>query len=193
MSLVMIRHGETEWSRSGRHTGRTDVPLTENGRRDAERLRSCLTEWSFVRVLTSPLRRAGETCTLAGLGSRAEVTDLLREWDYGDYEGRTTPDIRKERPGWTLWTDGVPGGETAEQVAARADRMIVEVSRTDGDVALIGHGHMLRVMAARWIGLAAEDGSRFALDPASIGVLGHERETPVLARWNQPCRPATTR
>jgi broad specificity phosphatase PhoE len=193
MSLILVRHGETEWSLSGRHTGRTDVPLTEAGRRDAERLRTCLAEWEFVRVLTSPLRRAMETCRLAGLGDRAEVRDDLHEWDYGVYEGRTTADIRKERPGWTLWADGVPEGETAEEVGARADRVLAEIRSSEGDVALFGHGHMLRVLAARWIGLGPTDGSRFALDAGSISVLGYERESAVLSRWNEPCRASTTR
>jgi broad specificity phosphatase PhoE len=193
MSLILVRHGQTAWSLSGRHTGRTDVPLTETGRRDAERLRICLEEWAFARVLTSPLLRAVETCRLAGLGDRAEVLDDLREWDYGAYEGRTTPDIRTERPGWTLWADGVPRGETAEQVGARADRVLAELRGSEGDVAVFGHGHMLRVLAARWVGLGATDGSRFALDAGSISVLGYERETAVLARWNEPCRAATTR
>jgi broad specificity phosphatase PhoE len=193
MSLILVRHGETEWSLSGRHTGRTDVPLTEKGRLDAERLRMCLSEWSFARVLTSPLRRARETCRLAGLGDRAEVRDDLREWDYGNYEGRTTSDIRMGRPGWTLWADGVPGGETAEQVGARADRVLADVRSSPGDVALFGHGHMLRVLAARWIGLPPTDGSHLAFDAGSISVLDDERETPVLARWNEPCRPSTSR
>ena len=193
MSVVLVRHGETEWSRSGRHTGRTDVPLTEKGRRDAERLAACLSAWRFERVLTSPLQRATETCRLAGLGERSELREDLREWDYGDYEGRTTPDIRTDRPGWTLWTDGVPGGEHADQVGARADRVIAEVRRMDGDVVLFGHGHMLRVLATRWIELPPTAGSRFGLDPATISVLGYEWETPVLLRWNQPCSGPTTR
>src|SRR4029453_13058072 len=153
MHVVLVRHGETEWSRSGRHTGRSDVPLTEKGSAAAERLPVCLSEWTFGRVLTSPLQRATETCRLAGLAERMELREDLREWDYGEYEGRTTPDIRKERPGWTLWSDGVPGGETAEQVAARADRLIAEIRTGSDDVALFGHGHILRVMAARWIEL----------------------------------------
>ena len=187
MNVVLVRHGETEWSRSGKHTGRTNVPLTEKGRADAERLSSCLSGWSFARVFTSPLQRATETCRLAGLAEGSEIREDLREWDYGEYEGRTTPTIREERPGWSLWTDGVPGGERAEEVGARADRVIEEVRGAGGDVVLFGHGHMLRVLTARWIALAPEDGSRFGLDPATIGVLGYERETPVILRWNQPC------
>ena len=193
MNVVLVRHGETEWSRSGKHTGRTNVPLTEKGRADAERLSSCLSGWSFARVLTSPLQRATETCRLAGLAEPWEVREDLREWDYGEYEGRTTPDIRKERPGWTLWSDGVPGGETGDQVGVRADRLVAEVVGIDGDVALFGHGHMLRVLAARWIGLPPTAGGRFGLDPATISVLGFERETQVILRWNQPCAGSTSR
>lgn len=187
VNVVLVRHGETEWSRDGRHTGRTDIPLTEKGRRDAQRLSTCLSEWTFSKVLTSPLQRARDTCRLAGLSQAAEVRTDLREWDYGDYEGRTTTDIGKERPGWNLWSDGVPGGETGEQVAARADRVIEEVRDAEGDVAVFGHGHMLRVLTARWIELQPGAGSRFALEAATISVLGHERETAVVLRWNQPC------
>jgi len=187
VNVVLVRHGETEWSRDGRHTGRTDIPLTERGRREAQLLAACLVEWTFVKVLTSPLQRATETCRLAGLSEAAEVRTDLREWDYGDYEGRTTAGIRKERPGWILWSDGVPGGETGERIAARADRVIAELRDTEGDVAVFGHGHMLRVLTARWIELEPAAGSRFALEPATISVLGHERETAVVLRWNQPC------
>jgi broad specificity phosphatase PhoE len=193
MNVVLIRHGETAWSRSGRHTGRTDVPLTVKGRTDAERLSTCLSSWRFEKVLTSPLQRATETCCLAGLGERSEEREDLREWDYGEYEGRTTPDIRDERPGWTLWDDGVPGGERAGDVGARADRVIAEVRGVDGDVVLFGHGHMLRVLAARWILLPPTAGGRFGLDPATISVLGYERETSVILGWNQPCSGPTTR
>jgi broad specificity phosphatase PhoE len=193
MNLVLVRHGETAWSRSGRHTGRTDVPLTEKGRADAEHLSACLSAWRFTRVLTSPLRRATETCRLAGFGEGSEVREDLREWDYGEYEGRTTPEIRNDRPGWTLWTDGAPGGERADDVGARADGVIAEVRSVDGDAVLFGHGHMLRVLAARWIELSPAAGTRFGLDPATISVLGYERETAVVLRWNQPCSGPTTR
>jgi probable phosphoglycerate mutase len=192
MDVVLVRHGETEWSRSGRHTGRTDVPLTGEGREDAERLSACLAPWRFAKVLTSPLQRASETCRLAGLGDRAEVMTDLREWDYGEYEGRTTPEIRNERPGWTLWSDGVPGGETGDEVGARADRVIAEVRALEGDVAIFGHGHMLRVLTARWIDLPPVEGQRFALEAGRIGVLGFERETSVVLRWNEPCPGSTS-
>ena len=185
--VVLVRHGETEWSASGRHTGRTDVPLTALGRRQAEALGRCLAPWRFARVLTSPLQRAAETCRLAGLGDRAELREDLREWDYGDYEGRTTPDIRRERPGWTVWTGGVPAGETVEEVGARADRIIGEVRGAAGPVALFAHGHVLRVLAARWVDLPPDHGKSLALDTATVSVLGYERETPVIVRWNQPC------
>jgi broad specificity phosphatase PhoE len=185
--IVLVRHGETEWSATGRHTSRTDVPLTEQGGRQAEALGRCLMDWRFARVLTSPLQRAFETCRLAGLGEVAEVRPDLTEWDYGEYEGRTTREIRTEKPGWTLWSDGAPGGDPADQVGARADRILAEARRVGGDVALFSHGHLLRVIAARWIGLPPDAGRSFALDTATLSVLGYERETPVIARWNQPC------
>jgi broad specificity phosphatase PhoE len=169
--IVLARHGETEWSRDGRHTGRTDIPLTEQGRREALLLRDALTEWSFVRVLSSPLQRALETCRLAGLGDVAETTDALLEWDYGEYEGITTPEIRKLRPDWKLWRDGCPGGETADDVGRRLDRELARLAEVDGDVALFAHGHVLRVLTARWLDLS---------------VLGYERETRVIRRWNAP-------
>ncbi len=191
--IVLVRHGETEWSASGRHTGRSDIPLTAEGRRRAESLRPSLAAWRFAAVLTSPLQRAVETCRLAGLGAGARVRDDLMEWNYGQYEGRTTAEIRVERPGWTVWTGGAPGGETAAQVASRADRVIAEVRSIDGDVAVFAHGHFLRVLGARWIGLPPENGRSFALDTASTSVLGYERETPVIARWNEPCPTAPAR
>lgn len=180
--LVVVRHGETEWSRSGRHTGRTDVPLTETGRRDAERLRAALTERRFARVLTSPLQRASETARLAGFPDAERCPDLM-EWDYGRYEGLTTPEIRKDVPGWTVFRDGVPGGETAEAIGARADRVIALALATPGDVACFAHAHMLRVLTARWLGLDPRDARLFMLRTANYGVLGFERETRVLLRW----------
>lgn len=184
MEIVLVRHGETEWSRDGRHTGRTDLPLTENGRRQAELLRGALAEWGFAQVLSSPLQRALETCRLAGLGDSAKTTDDLREWDYGEYEGITTPQIRESRPDWYLWRDGCPGGEQAADVGRRVDRVIA--SLVEGDVALFAHGHVLRVLAARWIGLEPEAGALLALGTGTLSVLGYERETRVVTRWNSP-------
>ncbi len=158
--------------------------MTEDGRSQASALREVLQAWQFVLVLTSPLSRAAETCPLAGLGDVAQVRDDLMEWDYGDYEGRTTAEIREERPGWTLWRDGVPNGETAAEVGARADRVLAEVRAAGGDVAVFAHGHLLRVLAARWLGLEPANGRLFALDTATLSVLGHARETAVIRRWN---------
>jgi broad specificity phosphatase PhoE len=184
--VVLVRHGETEWSRSGQHTGTTDIPLTEAGRRAAEALGAPLRLRTFALVLTSPLQRAAETCRLAGFGGVAVTRDELKEWDYGAYEGRRTVDIRKERPGWTLWRDGVPDGETAPAVGTRADRVVAELRAADGDALVFAHGHLLRVLAARWIGLEPEAGRLFALDPATISVLGYERENSVILLWNAP-------
>jgi probable phosphoglycerate mutase len=191
LELVLVRHGETEWSRDGRHTGATDVPLTEVGREQAGAVREALAGESFGRVLTSPLARAADTARLAGYGD-AEPRDELREWDYGEYEGRRTAEIREERPGWTLWRDGVPGGETAAQVGARVDRLLAELRRDDGRVLAFAHGHLLRVLAARWVALEPEAGRLFALDTATVGVLGHERETAVIRLWNAPMLPRQT-
>lgn len=182
--VFLVRHGETEWSRTGKHTGRTDIPLTERGREQAVAVGAALRGRRFALVLTSPLERAAETCRLAGYGEVAERREELMEWDYGADEGRKTVDIREERPGWTLWRDGVTGGETAADVGARADRVIAELRALTGDAAVFAHGHMLRVLAARWIGLAPWAGQLLALDPATISVLGYERETPVLRSWN---------
>jgi broad specificity phosphatase PhoE len=187
LELWLIRHGETEWSRSGAHTGRTDLPLTDAGRERAAAIGRCLDGRRFALVLTSPLQRARETCRLAGYGDDAVVEPDLREWDYGDYEGRTTADIRKERPGWSLWTDGVPNGETIEQVASRADSVMERALRAGGDVALFAHGHILRILAARWLELPPTAGRLFALSTASLSTLGFERETRVIARWNLEC------
>ena len=182
--IVLVRHGETEWSRDGKHTGNTDVPLTDRGRKQAEAIGEALRSRGFARVLTSPLSRAAETARLAGFGDRAQERDELREWDYGEYEGRTTPEIREERPGWSLWRDGVPDGETAADVDERVDRLLAELRTGEGDVLVFAHGHVLRVLAARWIGLGPESGRSFALDPATISILGQERETPVIRVWN---------
>jgi broad specificity phosphatase PhoE len=183
--VVLVRHGETEWSRSGQHTGRTDIPLTERGREQGVAVGAALRGRQFALVLTSPLERAAETCRLAGYDEVAERRDELMEWDYGAYEGRKTIDIRKQRPGWTLWRDGVPGGETAADVGARVDRVIAELRALTGDALVFAHGHVLRVLAARWIGLEPAAGQLLALDPATLSVLGYERETPVLRSWNE--------
>ncbi len=183
--VVLVRHGETEWSRLGRHTGRTDVPLTERGRQDARLVGERLRGRQFALVLTSPLERAAETCRLAGLGTHAIVRDELREWDYGRYEGVRTDEIRAERPGWFLWDDGVPGGETADEVGRRVDRVLDLIGAVHGDAVVFAHGHVLRVLAARWLGLPAGAGRHFALDTGTISVLGYERETPVLRLWNE--------
>jgi probable phosphoglycerate mutase len=182
--IVVVRHGETEWSRDGRHTGRSDVPLTEEGRRSASALRAQLTGWTFAAVLTSPLQRALDTCALAGFGDAARVDDDLMEWDYGQYDGLTAAEIRRLRPGWTIWSDGVAGGETLDEVARRAERVIAAATAIDGDVALFAHGHLLRILTARWLQMAAHAGQRFLLRPAAPSVLGYEHEWRALLRWN---------
>jgi broad specificity phosphatase PhoE len=186
MEVVLVRHGETEWSRDGRHTGRTDVPLTDEGRSQAGRLGDALSDWSFTRVLASPLGRALDTCRLAGFGDRAELSDALLEWDYGEYEGETTAQIRELRPGWNLWRDGCPGGEAVADVGARVDPLVSELKASEGDVVVFAHGHLLRVLAACWAGLPPEAGARFWLATATISVLGFERETAGFRRWNAP-------
>jgi probable phosphoglycerate mutase len=184
VTVVLVRHGETEWSRSGRHTSFTDVPLTARGRDEARPLADRLAGIDFALVLTSPRQRARETCELAGLGACAEVDDDLAEWNYGSYEGRTTEEIRETVPGWTIFTHGAPGGETAEEVAARADRVIARAEAAGGVVALFSHGHILRVLGARWANLPAAAGAGLALDTATLSLLGHEREQRVLRVWN---------
>jgi broad specificity phosphatase PhoE len=186
METVLARHGETEWSRDRRHTGRTDIPLTETGRRQAAVLRDALAGWSFARVWSSPLARALETCRLSGLGERAELSDDLFEWDYGEYEGITTAAIRERRPGWDLWRDGCPGGESAADVGRRVDRVIAALEGADGDAAVFAHGHVLRVLAARWLGLGPEAGALLKLDTGTLSAIGYERETRVITRWNAP-------
>jgi probable phosphoglycerate mutase len=180
----VVRHGETEWSASGQHTSHTDLPLTDAGRKRAVALASALSAWKFSLVLSSPLRRARETCSLAGFDDVVVIDDDLREWDYGDYEGMTTPEIRVRNPSWSLWRDGCPGGETPAAVGERADRVLARLGGAGGDAIAFAHGHILRVLTARYIELAVADGARFALAAGGIGVLGHERETPVLERWN---------
>jgi probable phosphoglycerate mutase len=181
--ILLIRHGETEWSRTGRHTGRTDVPLTEEGKRRAEILGRHLCGRK-LRVWTSPLARARETCRLAGF-EEAAIDPDLREWDYGIYEGRTTADLRKEQPDWSVWTAPIENGESLEQVARRAAGVIARVLETNGeDVALFAHGHILRVLAACWIESPPLTARRLALDTASISILGYERQTRVIRQWN---------
>ena len=182
--IVLIRHAETEWSLQSRHTGRTDVPLTERGREDARALAARLHGWSFAAVLVSPAARARETCELAGLGGLAVVDQDLREWDYGEYDGLTTAQIERLRPGWSLWRDGCPGGERAVDVAARAERVIARLDGAAGPAAVFSHAHLLRVLGARWIALDARNGGRLAMSTAAICVLGHERSLPIIARWN---------
>jgi broad specificity phosphatase PhoE len=184
--VVLARHGETEWSRDLRHTGRTDIPLTDKGREQARMLRGALAGFTFERVLSSPLERALETCRLAGLGDQVEVTEDLLEWDYGEYEGITTATIRETRPDWNLWRDGCPGGEVAADVGRRVDRVIDAIAAVEGAVALFAHGHVLRVLTARWLGLDPQGGALFKLDTGTLSVLGYERETRVITRWNAP-------
>jgi broad specificity phosphatase PhoE len=188
--IWLVRHGETEWSLGGRHTGRTDIPLTADGLRQAEALGRHLAGHAFARVLTSPLARARETCRLAGFGDVAEATDDLREWDYGIYEGRTTPDIRKTEPGWSIWTTAVAQGESVEHVGERARRVIDRATTASGDVALFAHAHILRILAACWLELPPVAGRLLALGTASISVLGYERETRVISVWNRDWRLA---
>jgi probable phosphoglycerate mutase len=179
----MVRHGETEWSRDGRHTGSTDIPLTERGEVAARELAPRLADESFELVLTSPLQRARQTAALAGF-PEAEIDDDLVEWGYGDYEGVTTDEIRETVPGWTVWTHPCPGGESADQVSARLDRVVARCDHTSGDVLLVGHGHALRALAARWLELPVADGRLLKLDTGTVSVLGHERESPAVVRWN---------
>jgi broad specificity phosphatase PhoE len=184
--VYLLRHGETEWSLNGRHTGVTDVPLTENGRVAARLLRPILAKMTFLLVLTSPLQRAKETCELAGLGQFANVEPDLIEWNYGEYEGLKTEQIRLTRPGWSVFRDGCLGGETPDQIGARADRVLNTIRATEGNVALFAHGHILRVLAARWINLSASYGENFLLDTATLNVLGYYRESPAFKIWNAP-------
>jgi probable phosphoglycerate mutase len=201
--LWLIRHGETEWSVDGRHTSRTDLPLTERGRERAVVLGKYLAGTKFAAVLRSPMLRAKQTCELAGFGDVAVVLDGLKEWDYGVYEGRTTAEIQQEIPGWNVWKDPIVGGETVEQVGVRADGVIARALSAAGgptsqnrdvghphpdgvvNVALFAHAHILRILAARWVGLEARGGELFALDTGSVSVLGWERETRVIQRWNR--------
>lgn len=182
--IVLIRHGETEWSRAGRHTGRTDVPLTELGRHQADATGVALRRWKFGTVLCSPLGRARETCERAGLIGAAQFSDDLREWDYGVYEGRTTDEVQAEVANWTVWTAPVPGGESPHQVGGRADAVITRALSAAGPVAIFAHGQLLRILAARWIDLDPTAGARFVLDEASISTLGFEHSLQAITGWN---------
>jgi broad specificity phosphatase PhoE len=182
--IWLIRHGETEWSHTGQHTSRTEIPMTEKGMLQAEAAGRELAGKQFALVLTSPRIRARETCNLAGYGDVAQIEPNLQEWDYGIYEGRRTVDIRKEVPGWLIWKDNPPGGETIEQVSARADAVIKRAVETEGDVAFFAHGHILRVIGARWLNLPGNYGQKLGLDTGSICILGYEHNLPVLRLWN---------
>ena len=184
MEVVVVRHGETEWSRTGRHTGRSDIPLTENGERQARAVGEALRGREFALVVSSPLIRARETARLAGF--EPELRDDLAEWDYGEYDGLTTPQIREQVPDWTIWGYGAVGGESVEQLAARADCVVAELLAVDGDVLVFSHGHFLRVLTARWLELGADDGRLFALDSGTLSTLGFEREQRVIRNWNVP-------
>jgi probable phosphoglycerate mutase len=186
VDVFAIRHGETAWSLSGQHTGTTDIPLTDNGRKLAERMRPVLARFPFELVLCSPLRRARETCELTGFGDKAVIEPDLVEWNYGEYEGLTPKQIHAVAPGWLIFRDGCPAGEVPEQVGARADRVIARSREADGNVALFGHGHVLRVLAARWIGLPAQGGEHFLLNTGTLGVLSHYRDIPAVRVWNAP-------
>lgn len=185
----LVRHGETEWARLMRHTGRTDVPLTGLGREQGQALGRRLAGRRFALVLTSPMSRATETARLAGFGGEAAIEPDLREWDYGDLEGRLTSDIVKDFPGWSIWTGPWPGGETADQVGSRADRVVGRCldPGVHGDVLIFGHGHLLRVLAARWLEQPPTSGGMFALGTATVSILGWDREQPVIETWNEAC------
>jgi probable phosphoglycerate mutase len=186
MNVYCIRHGETEWSLSGQHTGLTDIPLTEKGRDLARLLRPALAHRRFALVLVSPLQRALETCALAGLSDEAVVDPDLIEWNYGIYEGKTSAEIHEQNPGWLVFRDGCPDGETPEEVGARVDRVIARALAADGDVALFAHGHVLRTLGARWIELGPQEGRRFRLDTGTICILGFYHEERAVSVWNAP-------
>ena len=183
-TVILVRHGETAWSKSGQHTSVTDLPLTPVGEEAAKKLRNVLALQDFRLVLSSPRQRATRTCELAGLASRMEVSNDLAEWFYGDYEGLTTSQIREKAPGWTVFTQPCPGGETAEQVATRLDRVIARIRKAGGTSVVFAHGHCLRVFAARWLELPPNEARHFVLQTATLSELGYERETPVVHRWN---------
>jgi len=185
--MVLMRHGSTTWSRSGQHTGRTDIPLLDEGRREAESAGEFVRSGGydgFDLVLTSPLRRASESCALAGFGAEAQPEPDLMEWDYGEYEGLTTPEIRQRVPGWSLWADGVPGGERLSDVGRRADRVVARALAQEGDTLCVAHGHLLRVLGARWLGLPPVAGRLFQLNAGAVCLLGWDDERRVVRRWN---------
>ncbi len=183
--LVLIRHGETEWSKSGQHTGRTDLPLTDLGRSEARAIAATVSEIDFAHAFSSPLQRAWETAELVGL--TPERDDDLLEWDYGDFEGITTAETRETVEGWSVWTHEITGGESVDDVGRRADSAIERMARLDGTVAVVAHGHFLRIFAARWIGLDPREGRRLVLNTSTLSLLGWERENRVIRRWNDPC------
>lgn len=183
--ILLVRHAATEWSVSGRHTGRTDLPLSSAGREASAQTARRLVGRSFERVLSSPLRRAWETCELCGFGSQAQAIDQLMEWDYGEYEGLTSAEIEQRQPGWSLWRDGCPGGESPSEVAARADAVIASLSTLQGEAVVFAHGHILRVLGARWIEAPPQLGGRLMLSTGAICTLGHEHGTQALQSWNQ--------
>jgi broad specificity phosphatase PhoE len=182
--IWLVRHGETEWSRSGKHTGRTDVPLTPEGVKRAIQVGRDLAGHTFALVLTSPLQRAHETCRHAGMAERAEIEPNLMEWDYGVFEGRMTAEIRRDKPEWSIWNTPVPNGESPAQVGARAQKVIARAAAAGGDTVVFSHGHLLRILAACWIGLPPTQGKLFALDTGAVSVLGYERENRVIRSWN---------
>jgi probable phosphoglycerate mutase len=187
LDVVLVRHGETEWSRTGRHTGRTDIALTELGRRQADQLAGMLAGRTFELAMSSPLIRARETYERAGISTDAEINSDLLEWDYGVYEGVSTPETQLEIPDWSVWTHPIIGGEAVDAVGDRADSVIGRVLHASGDVVLFAHGHFLRILAARWLGLPAEAGRHLALNTATVSTLGFERESHVIRRWNEGC------
>jgi len=186
VNVFAIRHGETAWSLSGKHTGTTDIPLTEHGRLLAERMRPVLAKNFSGRAFCSPRQRARETCELAGFGQNMTVDPDLAEWNYGEYEGKTPEEIHKVRPGWLIFQDGCPGGETPEQVGARVDRVIARTRALGRDILLFAHGHVLRVLVARWLGLPPGAGQHFLLDTGTLNVLGYYRDVPAIKTWNAP-------
>lgn len=185
--IYLIRHGETEWTLNGRHTGSTDIPLTENGKIQAEKIGKRIRGHSFDLILCSPLKRAVATCEATGMFRNAKLTPDLMEWNYGEYEGLTTPEIWKKSPHWNIFSNGAPQGESVADVGARATRLLAHIASIHGDVALFSHGHFLRVLAAKWLRLNAEDGRLFLLSPGTVSILSFERANPVISLWNDDC------